>query len=176
MRVRPAGGTVVNIDPDIDSDIDQNVDEGSREVTARFNPPPNWPEPPHPDWQPPAGWRPDPSWGPVPAGWNLWIEDGAPQVVRTERPLVASEQVPATGAGYQVPSSDYPVDVTLPGVFETVSAERLDHGFGPAPRSEPAAPRRGVEYAIAAAGTLLLAATCLAAVGIVVGVIPFPGL
>src|SRR5699024_7143443 len=35
----------------------------------RFNPPPNWPEPPHDGWIPPADFSPGPSWGPVPAGW-----------------------------------------------------------------------------------------------------------
>lgn len=143
---------------------------------ARFNPPPNWPEPPHPGWQPPSGWGPDPAWGPVPAGWSLWIADDAPQLARTATPLGLSEQVPATGAGYRVPRSDYPVDVTLPGVFETVSADRLDHGFGPAPVEKPRASRRGLEYAIAAGGLVLFAATILAAVGIVTGFIPFPGL
>jgi hypothetical protein len=144
-------------------------------VGARFNPPPNWPEPPRPGWEPPTGWQPDPSWGPVPAGWNLWLEDDAPQLVRTAPPLIASEQVPATGADYRVPRTEYPVDVTLPGVFETIAADRLDHGFGPAPDDGPPKPRRALEYGVAVAGTLLLALTLLAAAGIVTGRIPFPG-
>lgn len=45
-------------------------------MTARFNPPPNWPTPP-PGWVPAAGWQPDPSWGPPPAGWQLWVDEPA---------------------------------------------------------------------------------------------------
>jgi hypothetical protein len=40
----------------------------------RFNPPPNWPQPPA-DWTPPPGWEPDPSWPPLPSGWPLWVAD-----------------------------------------------------------------------------------------------------
>ncbi len=43
-------------------------------MSARFNPPPNWPQPPA-GWTPPPGWVPDPSWEPVPEGWQLWVED-----------------------------------------------------------------------------------------------------
>ena len=54
----------------------------------RFNPPPNWPQPPK-DWVPPPGWAPDPSWPPPPADWDLWIdddaEDGQPEIL-TEQP------------------------------------------------------------------------------------------
>src|SRR5579875_3665452 len=41
----------------------------------RYNPPPNWPQPPK-GWSPPAGWSPDPSWPAPPKGWKLWIDDG----------------------------------------------------------------------------------------------------
>ncbi|MFC0316282.1 hypothetical protein ACFQNE_16840 [Gordonia phosphorivorans] len=44
----------------------------------RFNPPPNWPRPPHPDWQPPADWHPDPRWGPPPPGWSRWVDEPRP--------------------------------------------------------------------------------------------------
>lgn len=40
----------------------------------RYNPPPNWPQPPA-GWTPPTGWQPDPSWSPPPPGWQLWLED-----------------------------------------------------------------------------------------------------
>lgn len=40
----------------------------------RFNPPPNWPQPPA-DWTPPPGWEPDPSWPAPPAGWQPWISE-----------------------------------------------------------------------------------------------------
>lgn len=44
-------------------------------MAQRFNPPPNWPQPPHADWTPPPGWQPNPTWGPAPEGWALWVED-----------------------------------------------------------------------------------------------------
>jgi hypothetical protein len=39
----------------------------------RFNPPPDWPNPPA-SWVVPnkSDFRPDPSWGPLPSGWDLW--------------------------------------------------------------------------------------------------------
>lgn len=40
---------------------------------ATFNSPPDWPEPPTPNWQPPPGWQPDPSWPPAPPGWAFWL-------------------------------------------------------------------------------------------------------
>ncbi len=45
-------------------------------MARRYNPPPNWPQPPA-GWTPPPGWQPDPSWGPPPPGWQLWETDGA---------------------------------------------------------------------------------------------------
>jgi HNH endonuclease len=38
----------------------------------RFNPPPDWPEPPF-AWTPPPGWQPDPSWPSAPPGWQFWV-------------------------------------------------------------------------------------------------------
>ena len=40
----------------------------------RFNPPPNWPQPPA-GWAPPPDWEPDPSWPQPPFGWQLWIPE-----------------------------------------------------------------------------------------------------
>jgi hypothetical protein len=40
----------------------------------RFNPPPNWPQPPE-GWFPPPGWQPDPSWPQPPFGWPLWVDE-----------------------------------------------------------------------------------------------------
>lgn len=42
----------------------------------RYNPPPNWPQPPE-GWVPPADWSPDPSWPPPPPGWKFWVDDVA---------------------------------------------------------------------------------------------------
>jgi Domain of unknown function (DUF4190)/Septum formation len=43
----------------------------------RFNPAPGWPPPP-PGFVPPPHWQPDPSWPPAPPGWQLWVDDDAP--------------------------------------------------------------------------------------------------
>jgi hypothetical protein len=43
----------------------------------RFNPAPGWPPPPT-GFVPPPHWQPDPSWPPAPPGWQLWIEESAP--------------------------------------------------------------------------------------------------
>ena len=40
----------------------------------RFNPPPDWPQPPA-GWVPPPGWKPDPAWPDPPDGWQLWLRD-----------------------------------------------------------------------------------------------------
>lgn len=40
----------------------------------KFNPPPNWPEPPA-GWTPPPDWEPDPSWPQPPVGWQLWVDE-----------------------------------------------------------------------------------------------------
>lgn len=40
----------------------------------RYNPPPNWPQPPA-GWTPPPGWQPDPAWGPAPHGWKIFVDD-----------------------------------------------------------------------------------------------------
>jgi Domain of unknown function (DUF4190) len=46
-------------------------------LALRFNPAPGWPPPP-PGFVPPPHWQPDPSWPPAPPGWQLWVDDGAP--------------------------------------------------------------------------------------------------
>lgn len=47
-------------------------------MTLRFNPPPNWPQPPA-GWVPPTDWCPDPGWPAPPVGWQLWMDDAAQQ-------------------------------------------------------------------------------------------------
>lgn len=42
----------------------------------RYNPPPNWPQPPQ-GWAPPPEWSPDPCWPPPPPGWKFWVDDTA---------------------------------------------------------------------------------------------------
>lgn len=74
-------------------------------MTVRFNPPPNWPQPPA-GWMPPPGWKPDPSWPSPPDGWPLWLPDdaaAAPVAASrnaqepTPRPVAAAPQ-PSTAA------------------------------------------------------------------------------
>lgn len=43
-------------------------------MSARFNQPPGWPQPPA-GWEPARDWAPDPSWPPPPEGWRLWTID-----------------------------------------------------------------------------------------------------
>ncbi|MDX6256758.1 MAG: hypothetical protein QOJ11_3092 [Frankiales bacterium] len=57
----------------------------------RYNPPPNWPQPPS-GWSPPTGWHPDPTWPPPPPGWSLWLDD------TMQRPWPARHKV-LTGLG-----------------------------------------------------------------------------
>lgn len=66
-------------------------------MTARYSPPPNWPQPP-PGWSPPAGWKPDPAWGPAPAGHQFWVEDQPPR--QEVHPAYAS---PSPGPADQQP-------------------------------------------------------------------------
>lgn len=42
-------------------------------MAKRFNPPPNWPQPPL-NWSPQPGWKPHASWGSPPEGWQLWVD------------------------------------------------------------------------------------------------------
>ena len=50
----------------------------------RFNPPPNWPDPP-PDWVPLPGWQPDPSWPAPPPGWTWWMPADRDSAASTDR-------------------------------------------------------------------------------------------
>src|SRR5580700_11480168 len=52
----------------------------------RFNPAPGWPPPP-PGFVPPPHWQPDPSWPPAPPGWQLWVDDGAPEAGQATGPV-----------------------------------------------------------------------------------------
>jgi hypothetical protein len=53
----------------------------------RYNPPPQWPQPPA-GWSPPPGWVPDPSWPPPPPGWTLWLDDDPVKKKHTRRNVV----------------------------------------------------------------------------------------
>ena len=62
----------------------------------RFNPAPGWPPPP-PGFVPPPHWQPDPSWPPAPPGWQLWVDDGAPDPRQATGPQIWAGGA-ATGA------------------------------------------------------------------------------
>lgn len=126
----------------------------------RFNPPPNWPEPPHDGWTPPADFQPGHAWGPVPAGWRLWpsrrTTDHGPA------PLQASEDVPASGARPRPRVETYPVAVLNPGMWAENHLQSEDYGFPPAPeRKDRPRLRLGVTIAVTALGFLLAAATAI---------------
>jgi len=132
----------------------------------RFNPPPNWPEPPHDGWIPPADFRPGTSWGPVPAGWRLWPQaaDGG----RGSAPLQASEDVPASGARPRQRVEKYPVAVLNPGMWTDNHLQSEDYGFPPAtPRKDRPRLRLGMTITVTALGFLLAAATAIMFVMIV---------
>lgn len=129
-------------------------------TVQRFNPPPNWPEPPHDGWLPPADFRPPPAWGPVPAGWRLWTAPA--QDAGQGAPLQDSEDVPASGARPRPRVESYPVAVLHPGMWAENHLEEEDYGFPPAvPRRERPRLRLGVTIAVTALGVLLSAATAV---------------
>lgn len=132
----------------------------------RFNPPPNWPEPPHDGWIPPADFSPGHSWGPVPAGWRLWSPTTAGG--RGAAPLQASEDVPASGARPRRRVDQYPVAVLNPGMWTDNHLQSEDYGFPPAkPRRHRPRLRLGVTITVTALGFLLAAATAIMFVMIV---------
>ncbi len=128
--------------------------------SQRFNPPPNWPEPPHDGWVPPEDFRPGYSWGPVPAGWRLWHhEDSAG---RGPAPLQDSEGVPARGARPRQRVEQYPVAVLNPGMWAENHLQHEDYGFPPAkPRTPRPRLRLGVTITVTALGFVIAAATAV---------------
>ena len=134
--------------------------------SQRFNPPPNWPEPPHDAWVPPADFRPGPGWGPVPAGWRLWTTD--PSEASGAAPLQDSEDVPASGARPRQRVEQYPVAVLNPGMWTDNHLQDEDYGFPPAPqRRDRPRLRLGMTITATALGLLLTALTVLLFVGMV---------
>src|ERR1700722_8023264 len=71
----------------------------------RFNPPPNWPQPP-PGWTPPAGWTPPPSWPPPPDGWPLWLPDHAASPQDVAAGNASEAAAPVVSAAASSPQRD----------------------------------------------------------------------
>lgn len=67
-------------------------------MTARYNPPPNWPVPPE-GWSPRPEWAPDPAWGPAPEGWEFWVDDGAPTAYGQPTPYGQAAPYGGSGVG-----------------------------------------------------------------------------
>ena len=74
---------------------------------ARFNVPPNWPQPPT-GWVPPIDWRPDPAWPPPPAGWQFWVDDAAQPSVAPAGPYQSHPQAGADTVPLQPPAYGWP--------------------------------------------------------------------
>lgn len=129
-------------------------------MSERFNPPPNWPEPPHDGWLPPADFQPRFDWGPVPAGWRLWLPGR--RLAKEQPPLQPSENVPASGARPRPRVAHYPVTVANPGMWSLNHLEQEDYGF-PEPRPERKRPRLrlGVTISVTVLGFLIAALTAV---------------
>lgn len=129
-------------------------------MTTRFNPPPNWPEPPHDGWLPPEDFQPQYGWGPVPAGWRLWLS--GEQAPAGQPPLQDSEDVPASGARPRKRVETYPVAVLNPGMWSQNHLEDEDYGFPP-PKPTKNRPRLrlGLTITVTALGFVLATLTVL---------------
>lgn len=127
-------------------------------MTERFNPPPNWPEPPRDGWVPPEDWLPRRAWGSVPAGWRLWVQEQP--LVDAVSPLQPSEDVPASGARPRARIDAYPVDVLNPGMWSQNHLQDEDYGFpAPKPRRNRPGLRLGMTITATVLGLALAVAT-----------------
>lgn len=100
----------------------------------RFNPPPNWPQPPL-GWVPPEGWQPDPAWGPAPLDWSFWTDE-SPAV--TPLPTTHLLKRAPTGRGVRLPWwVDVKYQVVRFGYWLTLRSDAV------APRYEGPEPLRG---------------------------------
>lgn len=129
-------------------------------MRRRFNPPPDWPEPPHDGWVPPADFRPGHGWSEVPAGWRLWLPAERP--TRATPPLQESEDVPASGARPRERVDTYPVTVLNPGMWSHNHLEDEDYGFPPPePVTRRPRLRLGLTITVTALGFVLAALTAV---------------
>ena len=99
----------------------------------RFNPAPGWPPPP-PGFVPPPHWQPDPSWPPAPPGWQIWVDDSAPDPRQATGPQATGPQARASGA----PTGPIRVQAR-PGEFGSSPADAPPWAgdFGTAPADAP---------------------------------------
>lgn len=63
----------------------------------RYNPPPNWPPPPS-GWEPSPTWTPNPAWPPPPPGWQLFLDEDAPDAPVPENPADPPPSLTEIGA------------------------------------------------------------------------------
>jgi hypothetical protein len=77
----------------------------------RYNPPPNWPQPPL-GWDPPPGWQPPRHWPPAPPDWPVWVRPGEPP--QPARVPVTPEAAPA---GRRLKSLVFGVGTPIPAVI-----------------------------------------------------------
>ena len=94
-------------------------------MTYRFNPPPNWPEPPV-GWVAPQGWGPPADWPQPPPGWQLWVPvpDFAPPA-----PSPASPAAPLSPTPNPAPPAN-PMTTTPPPAAAAPEADKRVGMFG----------------------------------------------
>ncbi|MBV7432219.1 hypothetical protein ACUH96_02225 [Dermabacteraceae bacterium P13077] len=103
-----------------------------------LNPPPSWPEPgPDGGFSLPAEQLPPP-----PSGWRVEIDPQEQSRRVTGAPIQLSEEVAASGSFPPAPAAEYPVTVSIPGVFSGGMADSTLHGFPPPPAPHPRAKQR----------------------------------
>lgn len=71
----------------------------------RFNPPPDWPQPPE-GWTPPASWTPDPAWPDPPDGWELWLPPLADVTTPPSEDAVTEANPPHTPSALHADESE----------------------------------------------------------------------
>lgn len=82
-------------------------------MTTRFNPPPNWPQPPA-GWVYSVDWRPDPHWPAPPTGWPLWVDESFSTPSQSGEPIIPIDLPLSSGAASAVASGSFAAPEALP--------------------------------------------------------------
>ena len=106
-------------------------------MSARFNKPPGWPQPPA-GWKPAPDWVPDPKWPTPPPGWQLWSADAGPQWPTS--PLPTLPPLPPLPAPPSPPVTRSPAPPVDPAPPEPELLPTLLPWGGPITPTIPAAP------------------------------------